>query len=162
MQKESILSDVVILNDRREFIKKAGLLLGAGLSLPVISTFISSCSKNEGPVNPGGGPLTVKISDYPALSTIGNAVKVTSADFNGGRAVMIIKTGTAAFLTLSTKCTHMGCEVNLPSGGEIHCPCHGSIYSAADGSVIQGPAPAALPKLANTYDSGTGILTITG
>jgi Rieske Fe-S protein len=46
----------------------------------------------------------------------------------------------------SAICTHQGCTVNA-GGPRLHCPCHGSIYNAFTGTVIQGPAPSALPPL---------------
>ncbi|CAN5856102.1 hypothetical protein BH20ACT6_BH20ACT6_03760 [soil metagenome] len=41
-------------------------------------------------------------------------------------------------------CTHQQCPVTSIEDGEIVCSCHGSRYSIEDGSVVSGPAPAAL------------------
>jgi Rieske Fe-S protein len=153
------------MKNRREFLKSTGIILGAGLSLPVMSSFISSCDKNEGPLVNQGATLVVKLSDYPILDSLGNSVKVTSTSFNDGASIIITRTSVNDFLVFSSKCTHEGCEVDLPSSGEILCGCHGSIFSATDGSVKQKPMDNAdikpLPKYKAIYDSGNNIITIT-
>jgi Rieske Fe-S protein len=58
---------------------------------------------------------------------------------------------------ISAVCTHLGCIVKeglLENGKKgFICPCHGSIFDA-DGQVTGGPAPAPLPWLAISIDSG--------
>ena len=50
------------------------------------------------------------------------------------------------FAAVSVTCTHRGCEVSHVKETEtLDCPCHGSRF-AADGSVIRGPARAALRR----------------
>lgn len=74
---------------------------------------------------------------------VGQAV---SATVDGKPAIIARPTATTA-AGFSAICTHMGCTV-APAGAQLHCPCHGSIYNAVTGAVIQGPAPAPLPKIA--------------
>ena len=94
---------------------------------------------------------------------MGGAVKRTFGTNNNGQPVLIIRKAINEFLVLTTICTHMGCEVGIPqsAGATIDCPCHGSKYSSLDGSVVNGPAPAALHRFPATYDAQTKILTIT-
>lgn len=51
-------------------------------------------------------------------------------------------------------CTHQQCPVTSIEGAEIVCNCHGSRYSIEDGSVISGPAPAALAAEPVTVSGG--------
>jgi len=56
------------------------------------------------------------------------------------------------FKAFTAVCTHQGCTVTTVKDGTINCPCHGSMYSIEDGSVVDGPAPAALAELKLTVD----------
>ena len=145
------------MNNRREFLKKAGLLLGAGLALPVVSNVLSSCNTNS--VTPVSS-ITVKITDYPALTNTGGATSVTNAGFNQGAPVIIVKTSASTFNTFSGICPHEGCSVDPPANNQIYCQCHGSIFSTTDGGVLRGPARSALQSLTNSFNSTSNILTI--
>jgi arsenite oxidase small subunit len=54
-----------------------------------------------------------------------------------------------SYLAYSRICTHTSCPVFYrPELNRIVCPCHGGVYSVADGSVIAGPPPRPLPRIA--------------
>ncbi len=145
-----------IKNNRREFLKKSGMVVGFGLMLPVLPSFLSSCSSNS----TGPTEITVKISDYPGLSVNGTPVFVSQSGFNSGSPVIVTRVSSSVFTIYSAKCTHEGATVNLPSGSTIRCSQHGAVFSAADGSVISGPANSPLQKFNGTYDSVNNTLLI--
>lgn len=45
---------------------------------------------------------------------------------------------------ISTKCTHLGCEVGLQADGTYLCPCHAATFDAK-GAATKGPAKDPLP-----------------
>lgn len=47
------------------------------------------------------------------------------------------------FFTVSSVCTHLGCNVRHEQGGGFTCPCHGSVFDRL-GRVVSGPAPRRL------------------
>lgn len=73
----------------------------------------------------------------------------TAGDYRPGMAKHFAEENVVVFCddegvhAISTVCTHLGCIVKHDETG-FFCPCHGSKYDSA-GSVLQGPAPKALP-----------------
>jgi len=128
--------------NRREVIQK---ILVGGTVLVIVPSVLQSCSKDtamDPGTNPTGNPpagsnidLDLSLAENSALNTSGSSKIV--------QGILIINTGTK-IVALSSICTHQGCTVGYnASAGDIECPCHGSVYSTS-GSVINGPAPAAL------------------
>jgi nucleotide-binding universal stress UspA family protein/nitrite reductase/ring-hydroxylating ferredoxin subunit len=59
---------------------------------------------------------------------------------SGDHKVAVYRDPKGATITLSAKCTHMGCTVRWNAAERTwDCPCHGSRF-AADGKVVNGPA----------------------
>jgi len=98
-------------------------------------------------------PVTVKLSDYPALATVGQAVEFPDAL----RAVVRTSISPQAFLGLRLLCTHQGCTTTLENN-EFVCPCHGSRFDSL-GNVLQGPAADPMIHRQVT-DNGDGTITI--
>lgn len=76
-----------------------------------------------------------------------------------GRSVALYRENGGVY-ALSIVCTHLGCIVKQAPDG-FHCPCHGSRF-AHDGSVVKGPAPAPLPRLAVTRSDDTTFVVDEG
>jgi cytochrome b6-f complex iron-sulfur subunit len=109
------------------------------------------------PLLPLGGPVTIKLSDFPALADTGVIVDVP----NKQRTVM--RTGPASFLALSKLCSHQQCDIDI-KGDHYECPCHGSQFTAT-GQVTRGPNIASAPigplrNLKVTFDQAAGTLTM--
>jgi len=60
---------------------------------------------------------------------------------------------------ISSKCTHMGCQIDQVSGDRLLCPCHGSSFDL-QGNVITGPALQALPQLPFEIDDSKTSITV--
>jgi cytochrome b6-f complex iron-sulfur subunit len=71
------------------------------------------------------------------------------------RLALVRDKGAASGLSaLSTTCTHLGCGVAWSDERKAFlCPCHGGVY-AEDGSVLAGPPPRPLERLAVLVDGG--------
>jgi len=60
-----------------------------------------------------------------------------------GQELTVTNTG-EEFIALSTKCTHLGCQVHWKRDDKVfYCPCHDG-YFDAKGKVLRGPPPAPL------------------
>lgn len=74
--------------------------------------------------------------------------------------------GTAkGYVAYSKVCTHEGCLVSGQQASNLSCPCHGSVYNPTAGaSVVDGPAPRALPQLplGIADDSNESLIIATG
>jgi len=59
----------------------------------------------------------------------------------------------------SSRCTHLGCQINKIENEEIICPCHGSKYDI-NGKPIKGPSIKALIKLDYYMDETTNEIVV--
>jgi cytochrome b6-f complex iron-sulfur subunit len=103
------------------------------------------------PNAPVGGPVTITVSQFPALATVGKIVDI-------GHERAVVRTGDTTFLGLSRICTHEQCDADVVNN-LFNCPCHGSLFSAT-GAVIRGPATEPLFQLNASFDQATGTLTV--
>lgn len=135
--------------NRREFLAKSAL---AAAALAVIE----GCG--DGQIGPTavsgtiGGPVLVKIADYPGLANTGTVVQIN------GQLIGVVRTGASTFVASSMVCTHEGCPT-LVESNQFFCNCHGSLF-AANGDLLRGPATRALDHFTTSFDAATGTLTI--
>lgn len=62
---------------------------------------------------------------------------------------ILIRLSDDEYVAYTQKCTHLSCPVQYNhEGGRIECPCHNGAFDAKQGSVLGGPPPRALPKIA--------------
>ena len=129
--------------ERREFLAQA-LTLVSGC---MCAGWVAGCETDV--LKSSNVAVRFDVSNAPALSQIGGSVKQTFDGQHGGAPVVIIRQSEEDFLVLSSICTHQQCEVNLPGDGDpqIWCECHDSIFDRTSGAVLEGPAPAPLPRL---------------
>jgi Rieske Fe-S protein len=147
--------------NRRDFLSKSALAAAAlvvieGCGDGQIGPPAVHNTTGGDPNVPIGPPLTVKISDFAGLATVGIVVDV-------GRERAVVRTGPTTFHGLSRLCTHQQCDVEV-TNNRFECPCHGSTF-AADGSVIRGPnisSPPITPlrTLDTTFNQAAGTITV--
>ena len=66
---------------------------------------------------------------------------------------IMIRTGKEEYVAYSQKCTHLSCAVYYSAKNDrLECPCHQGFFSVKDGSVLQGPPPRPLPRIALERD----------
>ncbi len=143
---------------RRVFLANAAKRAVAASTL---ASLLSSCGSKGNPVQSiGSGTITLDLSQaqYAALNTVGNAMKVAAP--GGGSYPLIVRRASQSTIeAFTSRCTHQGCEVGLPSGGVITCPCHGSTYDAS-GNLRSGPATSSLPKASVNFQGNQVTITL--
>ena len=149
---------------RRQFIKTVAVGVTAMGGMAWLATLEACTSANNGvsPQPPTGQKVKLTLANEPSLQNVGGFIQRSFGNnANGNNPVIVVRTGssgTGAFQTMSVVCTHAGCAVNNPSGGQVSCPCHGSVFSAQAGNfaaVLGGPAPSPLQTFPTTFDGTT-------
>jgi Rieske Fe-S protein len=147
--------------NRRDFFAKSALAAAALIAADAcgdgqIGPAIPKTVVGGDPLLPVGGPVTIKLTDFPALANTNVIVAIPKE-----RTVM--RTGPSTFLALSRLCSHQQCDIDI-KGDHFECPCHASQFTAT-GQVIRGPNISSPPigplrSLKVTFDQTAGTLTI--
>ena len=73
---------------------------------------------------------------------------------------IMVRAGADRIVAYSQKCTHLSCAVYFArEHNRLECPCHEGYFSVEDGSVLQGPPPRSLPRIALRRDGNDIIAT---
>ena len=139
---------------RRDFLGRAALVAGAFIAAGCASTSDVTGVGNGVLV---GGPVTIRISDYAGLATVGQPVEIRTAS-GASAGVAAVRTSATAFIALGMACTHEGTRVNI-AGQTFDCPNHGAQFNST-GAVTRGPASRALALRTVAHDTTAGTLTI--
>lgn len=119
--------------DRRQFVEC--------MSLAAAAVALSGCaSLVTHTVTPVDNIVRLRIDQYPDLAKPGGALRIHPAGQPDPLYVLRGQDteGVATFTTVSPRCTHRGCTVDV-QGVNLVCPCHGSTYTRS-GTVLRGPA----------------------
>ncbi len=154
-------ADLDLSSQRRAFLARSLSIMGVGLCGGTLTSIMVACESDV--LKSSAIAERFDVSDEPALSSVGGAVKRVFGSRNGGRPVIVVRMADDEFLALSSVCTHQACEVNLPGQrhAEILCECHGSAFDRETGAVLQGPARAPLRRFDAEFEKDSGTLTIT-
>ena len=134
--------------DRRAFLSAA--------TLAAVAALLEACSAAGGNffTGPAGGSLTVKLSDFPVLATVGGIARV---DNGNGAPTALVRTGTSTFRGVTMVCTHQGSTIDVIGGTSFHCPNHGALFNSA-GVNTGGQQTSSLATFTATFD---GVNTVT-
>ena len=136
---------------RRDFVSMA--------TLSAVAVTLTACGAGAeggttGPVPPVAGEVTVKVSDFAALGTVGGVAKVRNSP-----PVALARTA-SGYVAFSMSCTHQGTTVLIQSDNTIMCPNHGAEYTSA-GVWTGGQRTSSLVRLPVTVDaSGNATITL--
>jgi Rieske Fe-S protein len=107
---------------RREFLSAA--------TMSAVALTLAACGGGggddeiTGPIPPGVGEITVRITDFPALASVGGVARVRSSP-----PVAMTRTATG-FVAFSLSCTHQGTTVTINSNNTLRCSNHGAEFSS--------------------------------
>jgi Rieske Fe-S protein len=134
--------------DRRTFLSTA--------TLAAVAALLQACGGALGTdffTGPSGGPLTVKLTDFAALSATGGIARV---DNGNGAPIALVRTGASTFLGVTMVCTHQGATIGI-NGSGFRCPNHGAMFSST-GAWQGGQPTSSLRTFTATFD---GVNTVT-
>jgi cytochrome b6-f complex iron-sulfur subunit len=155
--KAIYITPKIIAMEREEFLSK----LGIGALAVCMGCSLVACGgkgSNPGPSSnaPAAGSGMVFTEDLSSmLPNIGDSITMS------GIILVRIASGNVAssFTAVQVSCTHEGGTIAYNNNqGIFICPLHGSEFSKS-GTVVQGPATAALQKFTVTINGN--ILTVT-
>lgn len=111
----------------------------------------SADATSPAPTPPSPVAVAPAVAVVAAASVpLGGAVQAT--DGGNGDPIYVVQPQPGRYAAFSGVCTHAGCTVQPPRGGQFRCPCHSSCFDAATGAVLRGPATTALPAYPVTHE----------
>jgi nitrite reductase/ring-hydroxylating ferredoxin subunit len=143
-------------------ISRRGFLGGsAAVVLPVLC---GGCSDTPGPPivdlpAVANKQIAIPLSSFPDLMKLGGSLVGKATGY--AHPIVIAQFDQGMFAAFDAICTHENCTVSYNALNlELDCPCHGSTYDVMDGTVLGGPAPLPLTKLAVSWDGTTVMVTV--
>ena len=150
----------VVGSDRRQFLTQATLAAVAAVLTvacgdgEIAGVPNGSAIEQPPPVLPTA--LTIRIADFPALSSVGGTARV---DGNTSSPIAVTRTGATSFVALSMICPHAGYKpISIVSTG-FRCPNHGAQFDET-GNWTGGQRTRDLQAYPTAYNAGAGTLTI--
>jgi Rieske Fe-S protein len=136
--------------DRRSFFEQ-------GVRLAALAALVGAgaCTVHDptAPTSTNSGPVTVKLTDYPALLQSGGVARIS-----GVSPPVAVVNLDGSYKALSLVCPHAGAEVQW-GGQAFVCPRHGATF-AEDGTWEGGQHTSNLREYACTFDADAGTVTI--
>jgi Rieske Fe-S protein len=109
------------------------------------------------PAPAGTRTLDLKEDAFKDLNEVGKGVYLPLG--KADKPLIVWRQSDKTVKAFSSKCTHKGCQVNLPKDGQLKCPCHWAKFGA-DGKPTRGPAKTALAEYPAELKDGQVVLTL--
>jgi Rieske Fe-S protein len=138
---------------RREFLVTVGKTAVVTTMVMPVAGFEANASSGKAPLPISPITLDLTKAEYAPLAQTGGSIKILNPG-DKSRPIIVTRLSETNAAAYSSRCSHMGCEVNVPSNGEIKCPCHGSLFDVT-GKVKKGPAKRDLTQYSATLDGTT-------
>jgi menaquinol-cytochrome c reductase iron-sulfur subunit len=143
---------------RRRFLGYLGGLLSgvvaAALALPLARFYVGNAFKARQARWLKLGPANDIRPTEPKLFRVSYPEEDGWHETTARQDVYAVTANGQDFVVLSNVCTHLGCPVHWDDKvRHFLCPCHGGEF-AADGSVLHGPPPRPLIRLAHKIEDG--------
>ncbi len=147
---------------RRDFLKKAGFLIGAGASVSALSSLIVGC-KDETILTPlpkPGAKYIVDLSKYSALAAEGGIATVSASQSDDTTKVLtfiVRRFADNKFIVVQSACSHQSDRELNPvadADGNTHCPRHAAVFSLnldTPGAVVDGKGVTSAPLKSYVY-----------
>ena len=151
--------------DRRRFLKRAtlgiGAAIGLGWAVPGVAYVLSPAKKKRGQTEwiALGAAEKVQVGT-PSLFKA--RITKTSGWVSSEEevAVYVVTNDGREFRGFSNICTHLGCRVRWVTEQEgFFCPCHNAVFGP-DGEVVDGPPPRALEEFAVKVENGQILVAL--
>ena len=124
-------------------------------TLAAVGALLQACTSSSGFfTGPSGGPLTVMLSNFPALANVGGIARV---DNDVGAPTALVRTGSSTFRGVTMVCTHQGATIDVIGATSFRCPNHGALFNSA-GVNTGGQSTSNLATYSATFD---GVNTVT-
>jgi len=153
--------------NRRDFVKlttaAVGTVIGAAIGLPAIGYLISPALRAGGkdawvPIGPLENIPVGEPFGFSFTRTQVNGWERTATSYGGF--VMRKSEKPDDMVILSSRCTHLGCQVNWHADTKSFvCPCHDASFDI-NGEVLAGPPPRPLDEYTEFKVDETGQLLI--
>jgi Rieske Fe-S protein len=141
--------------NRRTFLQTSAAATAALSLAPLAATPRRALAAS--PLEVTDGKVAIKLSDLPELSGDYTSTKVKVA---GVGKLLLTHLEGDRYLTVSSKCTHQGCQVKWsPDEKTFQCPCHESAFDL-NGQPTGGPADKPLPLFPTEVKDGVALITI--
>lgn len=120
-----------------------------------VTTLLAACGSDGGSTGATAVSVEVRLSDYPALGTVGGIAKIAGTS----TPVAVVRADAGSYRAFSLVCPHERATVGIQGNG-FKCPLHGATFNAT-GTWTGGERTSGLRELRVTANAAAGTLTIT-